>query len=231
MKKMLILAMALVAGICANAQESFAPEKGDFSTEVQFNPFNSGDYTFKLDALKFRYFVSDNDALLLDFGINGKNQKNVPDTEHSGNYSSGYHGDFKLNIGYERHFYNYKRLDLYAGAKLGLAHNFAGSKEHAERDNYEYTKQHFGKYGDYVKATGFNFGIFTGLDFYVYKGLFVGVELGFTMTDMFPGNVKTEVTTITNGIKDVQTTESKLGGHDFTFTTSVQPLVRLGWKF
>ena len=67
--------MALEAGICANAQESFAPEKGDFSTEVQFNPFNSGDYTFKLDALKFRYFVSDNDALLLDFGINGKIRK------------------------------------------------------------------------------------------------------------------------------------------------------------
>lgn len=58
--KKFILAAALVAAMApaAIAQDEFAPEKGDFGVELQFNPF-SNDYTTFRDSeygLTGRYF-------------------------------------------------------------------------------------------------------------------------------------------------------------------------------
>lgn len=65
--KKFILAAALVAAMApaAIAQDEFAPEKGDFGVELQFNPF-SNDYTTFRDSeygLTGRYFITNKDAL------------------------------------------------------------------------------------------------------------------------------------------------------------------------
>ena len=59
MKKFLISA-ALVAAIAAPAvaQNEYAPEKGEFSVELQFNPFSNNFETFKIDQIKGRYFFT-----------------------------------------------------------------------------------------------------------------------------------------------------------------------------
>ena len=236
MKKVLFAAAMLFAGVAvANAEEtSYAPAKGDISTSVQFNPFNN-DYTFKIDAFQFSYMLTDKDAILADFGLNARNWKDVPDTDKDQNYTSGHYGTFNFNVGYARHFYNYKRIDLYAGAKIGFAYDFASSKQHAEdADNkYEYTKEYDGTDFEYGRHKGFilNFNVFTGMNFYVYKGLYVGVELDMKMSDKFASNSTITETTTINGNTTTNESKTHKGGHDFNFDTTVEPLVKLGWTF
>ena len=115
MKKLLIAALVLGSAMCANAEESFAPEAGDFSTEIQFTPFKSTGESFSMTVLQGRYFFSNNDAFIIELGLSGDHNKEVPDTDHDNIFTKDYSGRFQLNIGYQRHFYNYKRIDLYVG--------------------------------------------------------------------------------------------------------------------
>lgn len=227
MKKIMILAVALVAGVCANAQTEYSAAKGDWSTEVQFNPFGNNGKVFSLDALKVRYNITDKDAIFIDFGINGVNNKSVADKTIEDCYSSNYSGDFTLNLGYERTFYTYKRIGLYAGGKIGVHHTFAGAKQSADSNNWI---QYIGSDNNgNVTATGLNFGVFTGINFTIYKGLYCGAELGFKMTDDVISD-KAKTKTCVDG--KVETSEpGKSGGHNFVFNTAVQPLIRLGWRF
>ena len=66
------LTLILFAALCiaANLSAQNKPGKGSFGTEVQFNPFDQNGETFKLDGLKFRYFVTDKDAIRLKLGFN-----------------------------------------------------------------------------------------------------------------------------------------------------------------
>lgn len=229
MKKLFITLAASVAALGAYAQTqcenkvcNFAPQQGDFSIEILMDPFKNGNWfsateTFGVDALKARYFVTDNDAVLLQLGINGTNKKVKPDTDEDA-YSSEYSGQFMLSVGYERHFCSYKRLDPFAGASFFYKREFSGNRY--ETDNKNYSKSTTG-------ANGFGFDFFAGFDFYLYKGLFCGVQLGMTLEDMMAP--KTTVNSMIAGTKN--STDSKEGGHDFSFTTKVQPLIRLGWKF
>ncbi len=225
MKKFIILAVAAVAAFGANAADNdFAPSKGDFSTEVQFNPFNS-DYTFSIDALKGRYFFSDKDALTIQFGINAINRKSVPNTENDA-YTSHYNGTFRIGLGYERHFFNYKRIDLYGGANVYYAHRFAQSKEmYDDKNGVRY--EGYDNIDGVKSGNGFGFNFFTGLDFYIYKGLYCGVEIALNLEDQLVSNYKK--VTISGGQETDDKT--KQGGHDFSLNTKVQPLLRLGWRF
>lgn len=224
MKKFILLAIAAIASFGAFAQDNeYATEKGDFSTEIQFNPFNS-DYTFKLDALKFRYFVGDKDALTFEFGIDAVNRKNIPNTDEDNVYTSNHNGSFRIGLGYERYFFNYKRINLYAGANLYYVHKFAGSKSINGKYGTEYIG--YDNVDDKYQSNGFGAGIFTGIDFSIYKGLYCGAELGFRIQDDIICGYK---------VKELGTTDKEIkhkqGGHDFSISTKVQPLIRLGWRF
>ena len=81
---------------------------------------------------------------------------------------------------------------------------------------------------DGVKSgNGFGFNFFTGLDFYIYKGLYCGVEIALNLEDQLVSNYKK--VTISGGQETDDKT--KQGGHDFSLNTKVQPLLRLGWRF
>lgn len=81
MKKLFIAAIALVACVSAKAQETYAPEAGEISTEIQFNPFSDDFGTFKLDQLKLRYMFSDKDAIRFGIGFGVDNHKVTPDPD------------------------------------------------------------------------------------------------------------------------------------------------------
>ena len=124
-----------------------------------------------------------------------------------------------LNLGYQRHFYQYKRVDLYAGGKVGYVHEFAGNKQQANDDNWTWNNAGTGN--------GFSVYLNTGIDFYIYKGLYLGAEINLGFTDVLA--TKTTYKTCVGG-KESET-KSKVGGHDFNGGFDVSPRLRLGWTF
>lgn len=231
MKKVLFAAIALFAAATpAMAEESYAPEAGDFSIELQFNPFSDNFDTFKLERLQGTYMLSDKDGLRFGFGLNVHSDKNTANEEFD-TYTSSKYGDFSINLGYERHFYNYKRVDLYAGAEVIYKHRWAGAKaESYDGDNNWVKTEEAINYipnDDKKAGNDFGFNLFTGINFSVYKGLYVGAELGLGLEFQNDCWGKNKVTT-----KD-ETDESKgfnkSKGFDLAFKAN--PALRLGWTF
>lgn len=261
MKKLTLLIIALVA-ISGTALAQNKPHQGSFGTEIQFNPFDQDGETFKLDALKFRYFLTDRDAIRLKLGINLKNGK-FTDRDEQGqendihSYESDYKystGDFKLDLGYERHFDLGKRMSIYAGASVGLTRHFASTTMEGSESYRSVLTSVKGeiKNGAILPSElegevdienlldmvndraylGFNAAVFTGLDFYVYKGLYVGTELGLSFNTQGDKKMKYELQTISDeGYRDNFRTESTDKLRQTEFKVYIEPVLRLGWSF
>lgn len=235
MKKM-ILAAALFAATasCAVAQDNnFESNAGDFSLEVQFNPFSNDFGTFKLDQIKGRYFFTGKDAVRFGIGFGLDNYKNTPDPEdHDDIWNKGKSGFFSINLGYERHFFSYKRVDLYAGLGLGYKHDFASSTESVEIDNNIYENKHHNICDGKRTGNFFNVNVFTGIDFYLYKGLFVGAELGIKLeTGKQPGTWSETWGYNDNGILVLNESKKANENKTLSLKTYVEPALRLGWTF
>ena len=119
---------------CKDACKAFGPEDGKFSTELSFNPFDQNGHTFELEALRVRYFITKKHAvrLGLGFGLTKDNaeESNVNGTKEKESESKA--GHFSLDLGYEYHFLQRGRFDLFAGASLGIT-----------KQNYSYTESHY----------------------------------------------------------------------------------------
>ena len=108
---------------------------------------------------------------------------------------------FSINVGYERHFPIMDRIDLYAGGEFGIKFDSWSGEETKNSYTENYDVNDNGKITSteiknsvtkYEKAAGFDdngdlkpfsahyftVAAFTGFDFYVYKGLYLGAELG-----------------------------------------------------
>lgn len=255
MKKM-ILAAALVCGAAFGASAQFTPEQGDFSVEVQFNPFTDNFQTFKLNDLQLqgRYFFTGQDALRFGIGFGVDTDKKTttetyPDNQVFDTWTKTRKGDFAINLGYERHFFQNGRVDAFAGAGLGyVLHNVMDTKEkpYAEPGsngvvyNLHQSKVHNAN-GSYNE---FRVNLFTGVDFYVYKGLYVGAELGIKVgVKNLPGTYNTggydvqDGQLVTGWVDNAHPWNDKLESdkgqksNNFVLGTYVQPGLRLGWTF
>lgn len=241
--------------VAAPAAAQYSPEKGDVGIEISFDPFNSNNNSFQLKdgyKVRARYFVTDKDAIRLTLGFNVRNTKERADLAKPGadatnaeieayehnkeDFTKNKRAVFGIDLGYERHFSVAKRLDLYAGAELGFAMNFASGKQ---EDNYplvdkwyklttEREKSNFN--GD---AAGFAFGIaaFTGLDFYVYKSLYVGAELGLAFNKVSASNYTQTVTDTAPGAPAAVKTEVDVENNVTNVAFYVEPSFRIGWRF
>lgn len=243
MKLFKTLALCGVVAIAANAQaeEAFAPEEGDFSIELQFNPFSNNFKTFQIDQLTGRYMVSNSDALRFGIGFGVDNQKITPDPDNDDVEAWGKSttGNFSLDLGYERHFYSNGRVDLYAGAGLGYRLTTASGKVYSKEDGEDaYEKKYHNitlatdehgtpVYGSDRTSHTFRVTAFTGIDFYVYRGLYVGAELGirFGVTS-YPGYY-----TETKDGRDAVKSDKMDKETSISFKTLCEPALRLGWKF
>jgi len=243
MKKFLISA-ALVAAIAAPAvaQEEYAPAQGDFSVELQFNPFSNNFETFKIDQIKGRYFFSDKNAIRFGIGFGIDNAKVTPDPdENSDEWSKAKKGNFSLDLGFEHHFFNYKRVNLYAGAGLGFAIQNTSATSQVKDGNNTYESKICNAWGtqkddienlDNRSYTEFNVKLFTGVDFYVYKGLFVGAELGIKFGfQNYPGvYTKGGYDDNDNWSNNKESDKvNKVSG--FNLHTYAEPALRLGYTF
>lgn len=236
MRKGAVLA-ALMAVLCldkAQAQHVELPKEGDFSLELQFKPFKSDGNVFEMEGLKFRIFTSEKDAFLFNIDFSVKVDKNTEDVQiessSSGTFSNGVKkttnktGSVTIGTGYERHYATRGRLDFYSGLGINFIRTFCSAKETTENVYGGIVNE---KKWDNMNQDGERayFGVemdaFTGLDFYVYKRLFVGVELGLGVAYAKACEGKYNLESITN-LGDAKSVEAKF---------YVEPALRLGWTF
>lgn len=208
MKKSMILMAALVAVMSVNAQ-GIMPEKGDMGVEIGLRPFSESAVFNLIDnGIRLRYFLTDNDALRLRLGFNWGQTKG---TTSSSNLNKSGYSNCDLSLGYERHWGVSERISLYAGVQAGCSRLLAFHYD-ASGNKYETTDNN-----GHFSGWQFMGGAFTGIDVYLWKGLYCGAEMGLMM----------------------ERTRESQSSYTFapiahTYTTAgfyCEPAIRLGWTF
>lgn len=292
--------VALTLGLISVANAQYEPEKGDFSVEVGFTPFNTGGDAFKLNEgmMKARWFVSDKDALRLKLGIgiDNKSTTSSQSQDAPSNITGSYeiwestttnkfkYADFSFMLGYERHLFTKGRFDVYAGMELGYGMSkYSGSyaesrtgtwydkngvktsssiKENTkEYINYNLMNENSEDDPETRSKKYFSANLFAGVDFYVWKNLYLGAECGlnfktgkcpnkyynsdnYSVTYQANGVVESEVRTTYDGSTNttITTTKGVPGtpqkgikksneASGTQFNLYVEPAIRIGWRF
>lgn len=233
MKKLMFTMLAsAIALVSAQAQDNQVkrPSKGAIGTELQFNPFSQSGTTFSMDGLKVKYFFTDIDAVRLKLGFEYNRSKEKE--------TSVLDGNFKFDIGYERHLLLAKRVDFYLGGQIGMEKGFARTK--GTFDNKEYIFRGAavgsditvpGKIEDVFDNvnkenrayTSFNITALAGLDVYIYRGLYLGTELGFRVRTGFLDDVKFKYDNVSTSLED--------NGFTTNVGFFVDPSIRIGYTF
>lgn len=225
MKKnvLLIVFMALIGFAQAQTEvlvlESFKPDRGHFTAELQFAPF--AENPFSEMGLQGRGFINDKWAIRLglDFGMEGA--KLVEGKGSAEETAKGRESMFKIAPGFEYHMGNWRRVSVYLGGELFFATE--GSKVTVEGDGYSYEAKNGGEDRGYYNSFGLN--AILGSDFYIVRGLYMGAELklGYGMRSEKDGEVTMDGTT-EKYWDDYKYSEWGVG-------FSCEPRIRLGWRF
>lgn len=230
MKKFIFIMAAVLAGaISASAQDSFKPEAGDFSLELNYTPGilsgNNSSAGFKLPeyGVKGRLFVGDRFAVKLNLGFstNSTNDKTYitnPDNSVTTTEDISGRTSFSIMPGIEYHFGNYKRVSPYVGAAVGIN---VGNRVSRDITGNVSSKTVSPTFGFAVQAAA-------GVDVYICKGLYAGLEMGLGYGLDKTGRGKTSSVDNTGA-----TTESQ--GNSDSITSSfgffATPSIRVGWFF
>jgi len=172
--------------------------------------------------------------------------------------------EFSIAPGIEYHFGKWERMSVYVGGEVffGMRTNQGTSNSEKRKDCYErdwngefelretietnyslttknctyYESPYYSRHAQTGVMT-FGANLLIGVDFYVYKGLYLGAELGFgyQYAMAMKGTVKGEETVKIDGVVDGEpikvdkTFDDKItfGGGGF----KCNPMIRLGWKF
>lgn len=156
---------------------------------------------------------------------------------------------FGVNLGYEYHFAKFGRADLYAGAQVGFSMvNYKTTSDNTTAWNTDAVtglskwanlKSEYKGY-DNINNKKSNFalsaGVFTGIDFYITKGLFVGAELGINFKNTKYKNYDVTMTTpaatwATDGATNTTTTKYEVTDKSTELKFEAVPALRLGWTF
>jgi hypothetical protein len=299
MKKFLILFFAIaiaIGGLQAQqnattndeiTQSPYKLEKGSFTTELQFSPFNitikddEDTYStgpFSMLGLRGRYALSNNLALRLNFGIDvghAKYQREIDEVNYQyytvdsikgTQTSKSNYTEFIISPGIEYHFGKWEKLSIYVGGEL-----FFGMRTTQTKNDLETTAKLYARnyWDDDLELVGYSetissyktkncdhywgnnyyqngkmfFGanVFAGIDIYIYKGLYLGAELGlgYAYQMALKGSLKGSSTTITTSLYSNIPVENKeeidkqfndkITGGNLAFRCN--PMIRFGWKF
>ena len=223
------MAAVLAGAISASAQDSFKPEAGDFSLELNYTPGilsgNNSSAGFKLPeyGVKGRLFVGDRFAVKINLGFstNSTNDKTyITNSDNSVTTTEDISGrtSFSIMPGIEYHFGNYKRVSPYVGAAVGIN---VGNRVSRDITGNVSSKTVSPTFGFAVQAAA-------GVDVYICKGLYAGLEMGLGYGLDKTGRGKTSSVDNTGA-----TTESQ--GNSDSITSSfgffATPSIRVGWFF
>lgn len=262
MKKLIFAAFAVLASSSVVAQDypgegdisteiQFNPFSADFNT-----------FRLNGAKLKGTYFLSEVDGIRfgLGFGYDRKSNRadlSIPQRDsyttqssfdyamdvynlRKDDYQSKANTNFALSVGYERHFKTVDRLDLYVGGEISFG--ITAMNSYSETNNYENAYNN-GSYS-YIKdkwidtqSTKSNnvqigAGLFTGVNYYVYKSLYLGAELGLSLGYSGDGNKHSKWTTGNpNASKKEGETETFVRNNTFSAKVYCDPSLHLGWTF
>lgn len=219
MKKFLLMAAVVLMGaMSVNAQ--YKPDKMTLATELNYTGSNVKLPTYGARA---RLFLNENMVVRLGLGFNtGTDKKttyNITANPETETYETTTTTNFSLLPGFEYHFSKFERVSPYVGAELGLAFGSEVTKtDNNDNDNYTRTKS---------PKFGFKVGAVTGVDVHIYKGFYIGAELGlgYELYNIGRGEKKSKV----------ENTEVIVDGEKSTATNSfglyATPALRIGWFF
>lgn len=229
MKKFVFVLAAVLAGaVSAGAQDSYKPEAKDFSLELNYTPGvlgtnNSASFSLPEYGVKGRLFLSDRFAVKLNLGFstNSTNNKTyITNSDNSVTTTEDINGRtlFSIMPGIEYHFGDYKRISPYVGAAIGFN---AGNRVEKDITGNVSSKTVSPTFGFAVQAAA-------GVDVYICKGLYAGLEMGLGYGLDKTGRGKTSTVDNTGATTESQGTSDSITSSFGFFAT---PSIRVGWFF
>jgi len=198
------------------ASGDFKPDARSFGFELSCVPF-SETAPIGINGIKFRYFTSPTTNFRFNFYAYSDNLSTKVKTSSTStkDKTSSYFA-MSLKPGLEKHFAGNQRLSPYIGAELLLGLSLASAKDGDD----ELT----GMDGS-GNRSGFSFGLgfVSGVDFYVYKGLYLGAEFGYGYSLNMQSEVEAKSGSSTTTLHQSAT---KSG-----VSTSVNTGIRIGYNF
>ena len=244
-----------------NAQKSKEGNVGNLAFELQINPLNINTDMFSVDALTGRYTLRNGDNLRVEltFGMafdNGRANLTIPNRDNYPSiadyesaletynyalksYDKTCQGHFGINLGYEHFFNKSERLRPYVGAQVGLTKNFVSQHTMRYSQSYSGTNWYWVEQiykncdaNNNVAALLISIGAFTGVDFYIYEGLYIGAELKANAAWASTLNFSMKRKTNSNNVTDKEVLLEYDGRNGMIqIDYSVTPMLRLGWRF
>lgn len=216
MKKLFLMAaIVLVGAVNVNAQ--YKPEKMSVATELNYS---GSSVSLPEYGARVRLFLNENMVVRLGVGFVTSSSKTTKYlTGSKEEYITESTSSFSLAPGFEYHFSKFERVSPYVGAEMGFAFGSGIKKtEYSDNDDYTRTKS---------PAFGFKLGAVTGVDVHIYKGFYIGAELGlgYELYNVGRGEAKSKL----------GNTEITVDGDESNSTNSfglyATPALRIGWFF
>lgn len=234
MKKTLLVAAFALAGSIAFAQK---PSAGNKTAEVNLN-FQTGTaaVNYNLPAeLRLRYFLSDNSAVRVRFGLGSTTDKSsvksASGTEATIEEKSGL--GLTLTPGYEMHFEGTEKLSPYVGAQLGINLGGKATTTVTNAATANPTPASVVDGASYKSeagsATKIMLGLMMGADYYITDGVFIGAEFGLGLFQMSSTKEGTITSKLSGTATEQKSTTTKKSTTDL-FGVSTGG-VRLGFVF
>jgi hypothetical protein len=169
MKRLILLSLVLVSFIGTSQVDSIKrPTRKNISAEVTFSPLSNN--PINLPYLRLRGFFTQKHAARLGISISGRRDNQDPNTQ-ANTFS------YNLRPGYEYHFKGTKHLSPYAGVELDFA--MRKSRFETSSPNNVNIIGATNTNGDESSFKRLGGGVLAGLDVYLIKKLYLGLEFGY----------------------------------------------------
>jgi len=188
-------------------------------------------------TLRVRYFLNDNIAARVQLGL-GDGLGTAMSESHTyfeNADGTGNEGTLDINrmnwnaqVGGEYHLAGTDRMSPY----FGLGINFGGGSSAATGTSYNPSTDEYDANLNFArdgKYSMFGVGVFAGMDFYVFKNMYVGLELGLNFSSYNYSDVTSEITVMSPST--VMKTVTPGYTKTYLSTGASSAAFRLGWRF
>lgn len=207
-------------------EEGLLPNAGDYSLEVMFFPANN--IPIAVNNIRARMFRSETMALRAGFLVDVDSfSDEIETTTGTGSTGNIERNDRVIHLmlapGVEFHYPMGQRFSPYFGAELQIMNTSARFKETYSFNSDEIVMKGADSRGN---RSQFSLGLngVAGFDLYVFRGLYMGVEMGYGLTR----STRPDIVISQSGQDDDVSEDNTVR---FTFGVNAVNAIRLGWNF
>jgi len=224
--------------LLVNDSSDYKQEAGEHSLELNFNPGNifgsdnGAQFGLLNGGIKYRHFSSEEKAFRMIVNLSYKNATDIiqqadSDADLLELKSSGSIMGITFMPGIEKHFTGSKKISPYVGMQGMLGYKTTSLSVEYQDNNSIYTetiKNDASGLGEGYMA--FGVGLFSGVDYYFVKKLYIGVELGYGL----------QYSKLLNTTRKDEHDSSSDTEHKNGYSIGASPYlatgnIRLGWTF